>query len=72
MEIRRVTAQKGTVTLAVYEWPGVGAVGSAGDAPVVLLSHGTGFHGRCWDEVMPVMCNYNRLIISVYNHVYKR
>lgn len=32
------------VEIQVYEWPGEG--------PPVLLAHATGFHGRCWDQVV--------------------
>ena len=34
----------GDVELCVYEWPG------SGD-PIMLL-HATGFHSRCWDQVV--------------------
>lgn len=37
----------GNIELAVYEWPG------AGD-PILLL-HATGFHGRCWNEVVKLL-----------------
>ena len=32
------------VDLAVWEWPG--------DGPTFLFAHATGFHARCWDEVI--------------------
>jgi lipase len=32
------------VDLQLYEWPGAG--------PAVFLAHATGFHGRCWDQVV--------------------
>ncbi|MCC6381376.1 MAG: alpha/beta hydrolase [Dehalococcoidia bacterium] len=32
------------VTLQVYEWPG--------EDPPILLVHATGFHARCWDQVV--------------------
>jgi pimeloyl-ACP methyl ester carboxylesterase len=41
-ELRKVHANG--VELAVWEWPGDGA-------PLVF-AHATGFHGRCWDEVI--------------------
>jgi lipase len=30
--------------LAVWEWPG--------PDPAIVFAHGTGFHGRCWDQVI--------------------
>jgi pimeloyl-ACP methyl ester carboxylesterase len=51
MEVRRVAVQRGAVTLAVYDWP----ADAGANAPVVVLSHGTGFHGRCWDAVVERM-----------------
>ncbi|HJP40943.1 MAG TPA: alpha/beta hydrolase [Dehalococcoidia bacterium] len=32
------------IELQVYEWPG--------DGPPVVLAHATGFHSRCWDQVV--------------------
>ena len=32
------------LTLAVWEWPG--------EDPPLVFAHATGFHGRCWDEVV--------------------
>jgi lipase len=32
------------VALAIWEWPG--------EDPAVVFTHGTGFHGRCWDQVI--------------------
>lgn len=32
------------LTFAVWEWPG--------EDPPLLFAHGTGFHGRCWDQVI--------------------
>ena len=39
------TFQASTARIAYAEW------GGRGD-PVVFLVHATGFHGRCWDEVV--------------------
>src|SRR4051794_4908927 len=30
--------------VAVWDWPGAG--------PPLLFAHATGFHGRCWDQVI--------------------
>ncbi len=32
------------IEIAVWEWPG--------HDPAILFSHATGFHGRCWDQVI--------------------
>ena len=32
------------VRIAVWDWPGEG--------PPLLFAHATGFHGRCWDEII--------------------
>jgi lipase len=34
----------GGLNLAVWEWPG--------EDPPLLFAHATGFHGRCWDQVI--------------------
>lgn len=34
----------GDLSLAVWEWPG--------EDPPLLLAHGTGFHGRIWDQII--------------------
>ena len=36
--------KSGEIELQVYEWPGAGRP--------ILLAHATGFHARCWDEVV--------------------
>lgn len=35
--------------LAVWDWPGEG--------PPLLFAHGSGFHGRCWDQVIRQLPN---------------
>jgi pimeloyl-ACP methyl ester carboxylesterase len=32
------------IDLALFEWPG--------DGPAILFAHATGFHARCWDQVI--------------------
>jgi lipase len=34
----------GGVRIALWDWPG--------DGPPLLFAHATGFHGRCWDELI--------------------
>jgi pimeloyl-ACP methyl ester carboxylesterase len=41
-ELRRLTVNG--VDLAYWEWPG--------EDPPVLFTHGSGFHARCWDQVI--------------------
>ena len=48
-ETREYHLDIGEVELAVVEWPGEGH--SATDTPVLLL-HATGFHSRCWNQVV--------------------
>lgn len=42
------------IDLAVWRWPG--------DLPAIVLSHATGFHGRCWDQIVARLPN--RLCIA--------
>lgn len=37
------------IELSCFEWP---ARNGAGEQPPVLLVHATGFHARCWDQVV--------------------
>jgi lipase len=41
---RLVTLVSGGLELAVWEW--------SGNGPPLLFFHATGFHGRCWDQVI--------------------
>ncbi len=50
----------GAVELCVYEWPG------SGD-PVMLL-HATGFHSRCWNEVVLRMPEQHVYAIDIHFH----
>ena len=50
----------GDVELAVVEWPGSEIAASA---PPVLLLHATGFHSRCWNQM--VECLPERHLIAV-------
>mmetsp|Transcript_18714 Transcript_18714/g.35652 ORF Transcript_18714/g.35652 Transcript_18714/m.35652 type:complete len:381 (-) Transcript_18714:434-1576(-) len=40
------------VRLAVHEWPPLELAGQTPSDAVVVFSHATGFHGRCWDQVV--------------------
>ena len=41
----------GDITLAAFEWNRQ----ARGQAPTVLLAHATGFHARCWDQVVALL-----------------
>lgn len=42
-------------SLAIWQW--------AGELPAIVLCHATGFHGRCWDQVIARLPN--RLCIAI-------
>ena len=48
------------VTLAVWEWPG--------REPCVVFTHGTGFHGRCWDNVIQRLPNRHCFALVARGH----
>jgi lipase len=57
-ELRSVPA--GVVRLAVWDWPG--------REPPLLLAHATGFHGRCWDEVVRLFPDRRCLAVEFRGH----
>jgi lipase len=48
------------LNLAVWEWPGEG--------PPLLFSHATGFHGRCWDEVIRRLPGRRAIAVELRGH----
>jgi lipase len=48
------------VTLALWAWPG--------DDPPLVFVHATGFHGRCWDEVIRHMPGRRCLAVDMRGH----
>ncbi len=46
--------------LSVYEWPG--------DGQVVFFAHATGFHARCWDEVIRLLPGYHCFAMDALGH----
>jgi lipase len=46
--------------LAVYEWPGAG--------PSLLFVHATGFHARCWDQVIARLPGQHCLAVDMRGH----
>lgn len=49
------------VELTVYEW-------GAADAPPLVFCHATGFHGRCWDEVIRHLPDYRSFALDARGH----
>src|ERR1051325_9074923 len=46
--------------IAVWDWPG--------DGPTILLAHATGFHARCWDEVLRHLPRRRAIAIDFRGH----
>jgi lipase len=50
----------GDLSLAVWEWPG--------EDPPLLFAHATGFHGRCWDQVIRLLPHRHCLAPEARGH----
>jgi lipase len=48
------------IEIAVWEWPG--------EEPAVFLCHATGFHGRCWDQVIAQLPGRRCFAIDARGH----
>jgi pimeloyl-ACP methyl ester carboxylesterase len=48
------------VELQVYEWPGEG--------PTIFLAHATGFHARCWDQVVARLPEFRVVAVDMRGH----
>jgi lipase len=48
------------VTLCVFEWPGT--------EPAILLCHATGFHARCWDQVIAQLTGRRVIAVDMRGH----
>jgi lipase len=48
------------VDLALFEWPG--------DGPAVFFAHATGFHARCWDQVIAQLPGIRCLALDMRGH----
>jgi pimeloyl-ACP methyl ester carboxylesterase len=46
--------------LAVWEWPG--------DGPPLFFAHATGFHARCWDQVMGRLPGHRAIAVDMRGH----
>src|ERR1043166_8895704 len=44
------------IELAVWEWPG--------EDPPLLFAHATGFHARCWDQIIRMLPDRRCLAID--------
>lgn len=55
-----VYTEANCVTLALWEWPG--------DGPPLVFVHATGFHGRCWDEIIRHMPGQHCLAVDMRGH----
>lgn len=54
----RLPTPDGNVT--VYEWPG--------GEPTVFFAHATGFHARCWDEVIRLLPEFRCVALDTLGH----
>ncbi len=59
-EPRLVYTKANHVTLALWEWPG--------DDPPLVFVHATGFHGRCWDEIITRLSVRRCLAVEMRGH----
>ena len=48
------------VELQVYEWPA--------DGPTIFLAHATGFHARCWDQVVVRLPEFRCIAVDMRGH----
>ena len=48
------------VELALFDWPG--------DEPAVFFAHATGFHARCWDQVIAQLPGVRCLALDMRGH----
>ncbi len=59
-EPRDTRAAVNGVDLCVFDWPG--------DGPPLLFAHATGFHARCWDEVIRRLPGRRALAVDMRGH----
>ncbi|MEX2229878.1 MAG: alpha/beta hydrolase [Dehalococcoidia bacterium] len=52
------------VELCAFEWAG----DSAADGPTLLFVHATGFHARCWDEVIRRLPGWRAYAVDMRGH----
>ena len=61
----RLTGTGGDFEMAWFEWD---AVPAQRGAPTILLVHATGFHARCWDQVVKHLEGRHVIAIDVRGH----
>lgn len=54
--------EAGKVTLAYHEWS------ASADAPVLLIAHATGFHGRCYDPIAAQFSEHRVIAVDMHGH----
>lgn len=59
-EVREFSVEVGDIELAVVEWPG--------DGDPVLLLHATGFHSRCWNQVVARLPGRHVYAVDLRHH----
>jgi lipase len=52
------------IQLSVYEW----GKSHRGHKPTLVLTHATGFHGRCWDQVISHLPGYHVIAVDQRGH----
>ena len=48
------------VDLAVWDWPGPGRA--------IFFAHATGFHARCWDELIRALPGHRAIAVDLRGH----
>jgi lipase len=48
------------VQMALWDWPG--------EDPPILFAHATGFHGRCWDEIVRLFPGRHSIAVEFRGH----
>jgi len=61
--IRHVEA--GGITLAYHEWS---ANSGRADAPSLLITHASGFHGRCYDPIAAHFADHRVIAVDMHGH----
>ena len=57
-------AQLNGVELCWFEWQGR----AASENPTVLMAHATGFHARCWDQVIRLLPEFHVIAVDFRGH----
>jgi len=54
--------------LELYEWPAPAVPGSTEAAPTAFFAHATGFHARCWDQIIERLPGIHCYAIDMRGH----